>query len=353
LKALALAEAAVDTRARDWRASLYHNIGWTYFDDGDATKALDFWQKALALRETMGDAGRIRVAKWTVARGYRAIGRLDDAQRIQQALVVEFDALGEPDGYVYEELAEIALARGDGAAARPWAAKAHAALKDDADLAGSPRLARLADVGAAESRRRSRESAKAPRDLRAPASGQPASDLGARAPDTFRAARGRRSVGAGDRQGRQQGDRKALPCRKHPCRLRQARRGRTAPLHPVDRALSNKAKNIAKLAAILVREHGGEVPTSREALEALPGVGRKTANVVLNTAFGEPTIAVDTHVFRVANRTGDRARRLRRRSRDRLMKLVPEEFRQHAHHWLILHGPLRVPRAARPAARSA
>ncbi|HET9337970.1 MAG TPA: tetratricopeptide repeat protein [Casimicrobiaceae bacterium] len=152
LKALALAEAAVDARARDWRASLYHNIGWTHFDAGDAAKALDFWQKALALRETMGDAGRIRVAQWTVARGYRAVGRLDDAERIQRALVAEFDAIGEPDGYVYEELAEIALARGDLAAARPWAAKAHAALKDDADLANdAPRLARLAAVAAGES----------------------------------------------------------------------------------------------------------------------------------------------------------------------------------------------------------
>ena len=152
LKALALAEAAVDTRARDWRASLYHNIGWTHFDAGDAPKALDFWQRALALRETMGDAGRIRVAQWTVARGYRAVGRLDDAERIQKALVVEFDAIGEPDGYVYEELAEIALARGDAAAARPWAAKAHAALRDDADLANdAPRLARLAAVAAGES----------------------------------------------------------------------------------------------------------------------------------------------------------------------------------------------------------
>jgi tetratricopeptide (TPR) repeat protein len=153
LKALALAEAAVDARARDWRASLYHNIGWTHFDAGDAKEALDFWQKALALRETMGNADRIRVAKWTVARGYRAIGRLDDAESIQKALVVEFDAVGESDGYVYEELAEIALARGDAVAARPWAAKAHAALKDDAYLAAneSPRLARLAAVAAGES----------------------------------------------------------------------------------------------------------------------------------------------------------------------------------------------------------
>ena len=178
LKALALAEAAADPRARDWRASLYNNIGWTYFDDGDAKTALDYWQKALAAREPMGNAGRIRVAKWTVARGYRAVGRLDDAEAIQKALVAEFDAIGETDGYVYEELAEIALARGDADAARPWAAKAHAALKDDADLAANERarLARLAAVAAGNAAAgRSRESAKAPRDLRAPARGQSAS----------------------------------------------------------------------------------------------------------------------------------------------------------------------------------
>ncbi len=99
-----------------------------------------------------------------------------------------------------------------------------------------------------------------------------------------------------------------------------------------------KAANVARLARIVVEQHGGEVPRSREALEALPGVGRKTANVVLNTAFGEPTIAVDTHIFRVANRTGlapggnvDEVER-------RLEKFVPGEFRKDAHHWLILHG---------------
>ena len=100
----------------------------------------------------------------------------------------------------------------------------------------------------------------------------------------------------------------------------------------------NKAKNVVKLAEILVRDHGGEVPKSREALEALPGVGRKTANVVLNTAFGEPTIAVDTHVFRVANRTGIAHGDTVDEVEKRLLKFVPDEFRQHAHHWLILHG---------------
>ena len=100
----------------------------------------------------------------------------------------------------------------------------------------------------------------------------------------------------------------------------------------------NKAKNVVKLAEILVRDHGGEVPKSREALEALPGVGRKTANVVLNVAFGEPTIAVDTHVFRVANRTGLAQGATPEEVEQRLLKFVPDEFRLHAHHWLILHG---------------
>ncbi len=100
----------------------------------------------------------------------------------------------------------------------------------------------------------------------------------------------------------------------------------------------NKAKNIAALSEILLREHGGAVPAEREALERLPGVGRKTANVILNTAFGQPTIAVDTHIFRVANRTGlARGSNVDEVER-RLLKFVPEEFRQDAHHWLLLHG---------------
>ncbi len=100
----------------------------------------------------------------------------------------------------------------------------------------------------------------------------------------------------------------------------------------------NKAKHVIELARILVERHGGEVPRDREALEALPGVGRKTANVVLNTAFGEPTIAVDTHIFRVSNRTGIAPGADVREVEDRLMRVVPAEFRQDAHHWLILHG---------------
>jgi endonuclease III len=99
-----------------------------------------------------------------------------------------------------------------------------------------------------------------------------------------------------------------------------------------------KAKNVIETCRILLERHGGRVPDSREALEALPGVGRKTANVVLNTAFGHETIAVDTHIFRVANRTGIAPGKDVREVEDKLMKLVPEEFRKNAHHWLILHG---------------
>jgi len=101
---------------------------------------------------------------------------------------------------------------------------------------------------------------------------------------------------------------------------------------------NTKAKNIIKTCDILVREYGAEVPETRTALEALPGVGRKTANVVLNTAFGQPTIAVDTHIFRVANRTGIAPGKTVRQVEDRLMRLVPDEFKLDAHHWLILHG---------------
>ena len=101
---------------------------------------------------------------------------------------------------------------------------------------------------------------------------------------------------------------------------------------------NTKAENIIKTCDLLVQQHAGQVPESRQELEALPGVGRKTANVVLNTAFGEPTIAVDTHIFRVANRTGIAIGKTVREVEDRLQRLVPEEYKQDAHHWLILHG---------------
>jgi endonuclease-3 len=101
---------------------------------------------------------------------------------------------------------------------------------------------------------------------------------------------------------------------------------------------NTKAENILKTCAILLEQHEGRVPEDRAALEALPGVGRKTANVVLNTAFGHPTIAVDTHIFRVCNRTRIAPGKNVREVEDRLLRLVPEPYRKDAHHWLILHG---------------
>ena len=100
----------------------------------------------------------------------------------------------------------------------------------------------------------------------------------------------------------------------------------------------SKARHVIALSRAIIDEHGGETPHDRAALEALPGVGRKTANVVLNTAFGEPTLAVDTHVFRVANRLGIAPGKTPREVEDELMRVVPERFLRHAHHWLILHG---------------
>ena len=110
---------------------------------------------------------------------------------------------------------------------------------------------------------------------------------------------------------------------------------------------NTKAKNVIALSRRLIESHGGEVPRAREELEALPGVGRKTANVVLNAAFGEPTIAVDTHVFRIANRTGLAPGNTPHEVEMRLLKVVPDWAKPHAHHWLILHGRY-VCKARRP-----
>ena len=101
---------------------------------------------------------------------------------------------------------------------------------------------------------------------------------------------------------------------------------------------NTKAKNAVATCKLLLEHHGGEIPRDRAALEALPGVGRKTANVVLNTAFGEPTMAVDTHIFRVSNRTGIAPGKNVREVEDRLVRLVPKDYLVNAHHWLILHG---------------
>lgn len=147
LKALAAATASSDARARGWAASLHNNIGWTYFDRGDYATALEHWQKQLPLREASGNALNIRIAKWTVARGLRATGKLDEAKTIQLALVKETESANDPDGYVYEELAEIAFAQGDRAAAQSWAAKAYPLLKDDRSVPPDRvlRLAALAE----------------------------------------------------------------------------------------------------------------------------------------------------------------------------------------------------------------
>ncbi len=101
---------------------------------------------------------------------------------------------------------------------------------------------------------------------------------------------------------------------------------------------NSKAKNVIEMCRMLIEQRGGAVPESREALEALPGVGRKTANVILNTAFGQPTIAVDTHIFRVANRTGLAPGKDVREVEEHLLKVVPPQYALNAHHWLILHG---------------
>lgn len=101
---------------------------------------------------------------------------------------------------------------------------------------------------------------------------------------------------------------------------------------------NTKAKNVIALSEILLRDHGGQVPQEREALEKLPGVGRKTANVVLNVAFGQPTIAVDTHIFRLGNRTGLAPGKTPRAVEDKLLARTPDAYKLHAHHWLILHG---------------
>ncbi len=148
LQALAVADASSDPRTRGWRGSLLNNVGWTMHERGDDAAALAYWQEALTAVEAQHDIVRIRIARWTVARGLRAVGRLDDAEAIQRQLADEFEAAHVPDGYVFEELAEIAAARGDRAAAQSRAAKALALLSQDADFRANEtaRLARLTEL---------------------------------------------------------------------------------------------------------------------------------------------------------------------------------------------------------------
>ncbi len=309
LKALSLAEAATDPRARGWRASLYNNIGWTYFDAGDAKTALDYWQKALAARETMGNAasnacgevdGRARLPRRRPPRRRRG-GAEEPRRRIRpdrRDRRLRLRGAGRDRARARRREGRATLGREGacGAQGRSLARRERSAAPRPARRGGQRRIA---------GHRRSHESAEAPRDLRAPARGQSESRVRARAPDAVRAAGRGRAVGAGDRQGREQGDGEALSRRR--TRRRPSSRSASTGSFPYVQSIGlfrNKAKNIVALSEILLREHGGKVPADREALERLPGVGRKTANVVLNVAFGQPTIAVDTHIFRVANRTG-------------------------------------------------
>ena len=150
LKAVAMTERSSDARTKRWLASLYNNIGQTYLEQGEYGVALEYFRKALPAWEARGDPGGVLTARWMIARALRSLSQLDEAELIQRSLAAAYDRQGEPDGYVYEELAEIALARGDAAGAAPWAAKAYAALKDDPGLKANeaPRLARLAQLAA-------------------------------------------------------------------------------------------------------------------------------------------------------------------------------------------------------------
>ncbi|HEY1015030.1 MAG TPA: tetratricopeptide repeat protein [Herpetosiphonaceae bacterium] len=150
LKALARAEAAADPAASRWRGSLYNNLGWTYHDQGRFAEALELFERGAAWRREAGQQHEERIARWSVARALRSLGRVGEAQAIQHALLAEHRALGSEDGYVYEELAECALLQGERAAAAPWAAAAHRLLGQDAWLAANEpaRLERLRELAA-------------------------------------------------------------------------------------------------------------------------------------------------------------------------------------------------------------
>jgi len=149
LDAVAMAETSHDPRARRWLASLYNNIGWTYHDRGDYSTALAYFEKALPAWEARGGARNVLFARWAIARAYRSLGRYDQALAMQRQLAAEYAALSAPDGYVYEELGELLLLKGDAAAAQPNFARAYELLASDAGLqAEEPaRLARLRRLG--------------------------------------------------------------------------------------------------------------------------------------------------------------------------------------------------------------
>jgi tetratricopeptide (TPR) repeat protein len=149
LEALAMTESTRDPRSRRWLASLYNNIGWTYHDRGDYSTALAYFEKALPAWEARGDPRNALVARWAIARAYRSLGRYDEALAMQRQLAAEYAAINVPDGYVYEELGELLLAKGDAAGAQPHFARAYELLAPDAGLqANEPeRLARLRRLG--------------------------------------------------------------------------------------------------------------------------------------------------------------------------------------------------------------
>lgn len=149
LEAVAMTESTHDPRARRWLASLYNNIGWTYHDRGDYSTALGYFEKALPAWEARGDARDVLFARWAIARAYRSLGRYDEALAMQRQLAAEYAAMNAPDGYVYEELGELFLAKGDAAAARPNFARAYELLAPDAGLPANEaeRLARLRRLG--------------------------------------------------------------------------------------------------------------------------------------------------------------------------------------------------------------
>lgn len=152
LKALDLADRSAHPRAQRWRASLYNNLGWTYHDQGDFATALDYFERGVALRRQQGQAREEQIARWCVGRALRSLGRLAEALAIQRALLAEYEASGEPDGYVFEELAECLLLSVNPVAARPYFAAAYAELARDAWLMKQEpaRLARLAELGASD-----------------------------------------------------------------------------------------------------------------------------------------------------------------------------------------------------------
>jgi tetratricopeptide (TPR) repeat protein len=149
MKAVALAEKSSDPKARNWLGSLYNNIGWTYFDEKQYDSALEMFEKALAFRETQGKPNLIRIAKWCVAKGLRFTGKVDSAVQIQRELVAANEKSGEPDGFVYEEIAECLLLQDKQVEAKPYFAKAYEQLSKDAWLARDEpdRLARLRELG--------------------------------------------------------------------------------------------------------------------------------------------------------------------------------------------------------------